>query len=71
MSKANPYELRFDMFQQAKEILVDEYHAKSAALMARYELVDGSEYPENLPEYPSFDDIVKMAKEINRYVSER
>lgn len=71
MSNANPYELRFDMFQQAKEILVDEYHAKSAALMARYELVSGSEYPENLPEYPSFDAIVQMAKEINRYVSER
>ena len=71
MSKSNPYELRFDMFNQAKEILVDEYHAKTAALMARYELVDGAEYPENLPEYPSFEAIVAMAKEINRYVSER
>jgi hypothetical protein len=70
MSRSNPYELRFDMFQQAREILVDEYHAKTSELMARYELVEGAEYPTNLPEYPSFKTIVDMAKEINTYVSD-
>ena len=65
---SNPYELRFEIFQQAKEILIDEYHAKRDAVLHQYEMEEEAFYPD-MPEYPSFDSIVKMAREINHYVS--
>jgi len=68
MSNKTPFELRFDIFQQAKEILLDEYQAKREELLHQYEMEEETFYPD-MPEYPSFDSIVKMAREINHYVS--
>jgi hypothetical protein len=69
---SNPYELRFNMLMEAKGILVDEYHAKRDQLVDKYfALKDAGipvEYP-ILPEYPTFEDIQSLCKEMNNFVS--
>jgi hypothetical protein len=52
-----PFELRYQMFQTAKDMLENEYHAKK-------------NFGEEI-EYPSLEKIVKIAKELNSFVSEK
>ena len=69
---SNPYELRFDMFNVAKDMLVDSFHCEKDDLMQKYhsQIDQGQpvEYP-TLPKYPSFEAIKELAIEINEYVS--
>ena len=69
---SNPYELRFSMLMEAKNLLVEEYHAKREELVDRYHALkdagDAVEYP-TLPRYPAFEDIQQLCKEMNNFVS--
>ena len=69
---SNPYELRFNMLMEAKNLLVEEYHSEVDRLTNRYfALKDAGipvEYP-TLPEYPTFEDIQSLCKEMNNFVS--
>ena len=69
---SNPYELRFSMLMEAKNLLVEEYHAKRDQLVDKYfalkDAGEAVEYP-NLPRYPTFEDIQDLCKEMNAFVS--
>ena len=69
---SNPYELRFNMLMEAKNLLVEEYHAEVDRLTNRYfalkDAGDTVEYP-TLPRYPTFEDIQQLCKEMNNFVS--
>ena len=60
------------MLMEAKNLLVEEYHAKREELVDRYHALkdagDTVEYPD-LPEYPTFEDIEHLCKEMNYFVS--
>ena len=60
------------MLMEAKNILVEEYHAKKEKLECRYHALKDAgetvEYP-TLPKYPSFEDIQELCKEMNAFVS--
>jgi len=69
---SNPYELRFNMLMEARNILIDEYHAKRNELVDRYHALKDAgevvEYPE-MPKHPTFEDIQRLCKEMNNFVS--
>ena len=69
---SNPYELRFNMLMEAKNLLVEEYHSEVDRLTNRYfALKDAGtvvEYP-TLPNYPTFEDIQQLCIEMNYFVS--
>lgn len=69
---SNPYELRFNMLMEAKCLLVERYYAEKECLVDKYcalkDAGENVEYPE-LPEYPSFEDIQRLFKEMNYFVS--
>lgn len=69
---SNPYELRFSMLMEAKTMLLEEYHAKKEELVDRYHALkdagDAVEYPD-LPKYPNFEDVQRLCKEMNNFVS--
>jgi len=65
MSKT-PYELRFEIFKQAYNMLTDSFNTKIEVYFRNDEQV-----PSNLiDEYPTLDDVLNQADIINNFVSE-
>jgi len=64
----NPFELRFSIFNTAKDILVKQHEANLAA----WELLNktSKKVEEAAPKYPTVDDIINTAVEINKFISE-
>lgn len=71
---SNPFDLRFSMITEAKNLLVEEYHSQVGCLQNQYhaELEAGHDptYPE-MPKFPTFDDIRALADEMNQFVSNK
>ena len=67
-NKMNPFELRFNIFNVAKDILVKQHEAN----LAIWEALDKtSKKTQDLaPKYPTVEDIVNQAIEINKFISE-
>jgi len=53
----NPYELRFQMLNTARDMLEQEYHAKAAAGES--------------PTWPTLEQVLERAKALNAFVSEK
>lgn len=76
----NPYQLRFDILQMAKDLLTEEWHAKRTAQERQFEeevrISDrkGSfevvKHPEPL-KTPSAERIIELASELNGFVSRK
>ena len=62
-----PFELRFNIFNSAKDLLETQYKAN----MANWEAMNkiSKEVTELAPKYPTLDEIIDKAIEINRFVS--
>lgn len=67
-NKMNPFELRFSIFNTAKDILVKQHEANLAA----WELLNKSskKVEEVSPKFPTVEEIVEKAIEINKFISE-
>jgi hypothetical protein len=64
----NPFELRFSIFNTAKDILIKQHDANMAAWQA---LDEASKKAQALaPKYPTTEDIINTAIEINKFISE-
>ena len=77
MREKNPYEIRLDILQMAKDLLHENWNANNYALQEHYNsrlqraLETESEIPapyEALP-FPSEKDIIIKARELNEFVS--
>lgn len=68
-----PYELRFNIYQEARKILETEYRYKyNLALTEISRLKSYDKIPENYyPEYPSEEKIEELAKKINIFVNSK
>jgi hypothetical protein len=62
----NAYELRYQLIQSAKEMLEAQYHAQTQAWEALEKFTDSDPYPK----FPSFQDILDRATEMNKFISE-
>ena len=71
---SNPFDLRFAMITEAKNLLVEEYHSQVGALQTQYhceaEAGLNPTYPA-MPKFPSFEDIQALANEMNKFVSSK
>ena len=64
----NPFELRFSIFNSAKDLLIKQHEANMLVWNA---LDEASKKAQDLaPKYPSIEDIVEKAIEINKFISE-
>jgi hypothetical protein len=77
MSDKNPYEIRLEILQMAKDLLYEKWNANNYALQEHYNvkitraLETESEIPapyEPVP-YPTDEDIISKARELNKFVS--
>jgi hypothetical protein len=68
MSNPNPYELRFQIFNEARNVLTDEYWAKVNRREVLIETGGVDTIPE-FPTYPTMQDIMERVKVINEFVS--
>lgn len=64
----NPFELRFSIFNAAKDILVKQHEANLAAWEAMNKASKKAE--EIAPKFPTVEEIVEKAIEINKFISE-
>ena len=64
----NPFELRFSIFNSAKDLLIKQHEANLAVWNA---MDKASKQAEDLaPKYPTIHEILDKATEINKFVSE-
>jgi len=72
MSNKTPFELRFEIFQKASEMLEFEFNMKRDELMMRYDWeTTAGKNPEvpQFPKFPSLSEISEYAARINDFVS--
>ena len=64
----NPFELRFSIFNSAKDLLIRQHEAQ----LAVWEALDktAKKAQDLAPKYPTVDEIVEKAIEINKFISE-
>ena len=64
----SPFELRFNIFNVAKDILVKQHEAQ----LAIWEALDkaSKKTTDLAPKYPTVEEIVEKAIEINKFISE-
>ena len=71
---SNPFDLRFSMIESAKTMLTEQYHTDIGNIKEKYyadkEAGLDVQFPE-LPAFPTFGDISKLANEMNSFVSQR
>jgi hypothetical protein len=64
----NPFELRFSIFNSAKDLLIKQHEANMLVWNA---LDEASKKAQDLaPKYPTIEEIVDKAIEINKFISE-
>ena len=72
-SNKTPFELRFDIFNEAKSVLCEQYYSEREDALSRHQIETDAgnkpEFPEP-PTYPSFSEIRDMAQRINKFVSD-
>jgi hypothetical protein len=59
----NPYELRYQLLQAAKDMLEQQFHASKQI----WELMEKAGEP---PKFPSYQEILERAAEMNKFISE-
>jgi len=59
----NPFELRYQLLESAKSQLEGQFHA----LMQLWDMSGKAGEP---PKFPSFENILERAKEMNKFISE-
>jgi len=59
----NPFELRYQLLESAKNMLEQQFHASM-------QLWDMSGKASEPPKFPTFEDILERAKEMNKFISE-
>jgi hypothetical protein len=64
----NPFELRYSVFQTAKEFLEQQYKANLAAFDALDKAT--KEATELAPKFPTVEEVIEKAVEINKFVSD-
>lgn len=64
----NPFELRFSIFNSAKDLLIKQHEAN---MMVWNALDEATKKAQDLaPKYPTIEEIVEKAVEINKFISE-
>ena len=64
----NPFELRYSVFQTAKDFMEESYKAQLAAFEAAKKTTEQA--IELAPSYPTLEEIIEKAIEINKFVSD-
>jgi len=64
----NPFELRYSVFQTAKEFLEQQYKANLAAFDAMDKTAKDFAYL--APKFPTVEEVIEKAVEINKFVSD-
>ena len=65
-----PYELRFEIFKQAYNILSDEFHTEYETARCWNEDIK-NKIKMDYPSFPKLSDVLNQAEVINNFVSER
>lgn len=66
---STPYELRFQIFETAKQTLADEYWASISRRDSLINVAASMDLVPDYPEYPTMEDVMDRAKIINEFVS--
>lgn len=77
MSNLTPFEIRLQLLQMAKDLLLEEFHANKDRLQQQWHVqvetakLNGQPIPEHpaYPQYPTENDIISKAQSLNGFVS--
>lgn len=68
--KMTPYELRFEIFKQAYNMLNDQFSIEYDTAV-RWNEVEKKHVPMDYPEFPTLNQVLKQAEIINDFVSSK
>jgi hypothetical protein len=77
MSNLTPFEIRLQLLQMAKDLLLEEYHSNKDRLQQEWHVkvesakLNGQPIPDHpaFPTYPTENDIITKAQSLNGFVS--
>ena len=65
-----PYELRFEVFKQAYNMMNDQFNIEYDTAV-RWNEVEKNQVPMEYPEFPTLDKVLEQAQIINDFVSSK
>jgi len=65
-----PYELRFEVFKQAYNMMSDQFSIEYDTAV-RWNEVEKNQVPMEYPEFPTLDKVLEQAQIINDFVSSK
>lgn len=71
-----PYEIRLELLKMSKDMLEQDFHARREVALRKWEQAankneDAKELLTEVPEYPTEDKIIRKAKMLNEFISEK
>lgn len=71
-----PYEIRLELLKMSKDMLEQDFHTRRETALRKWEQAvsqnkDAKEFLTEVPEYPTEDKVIRKAKMLNEFISEK
>lgn len=71
-----PYEIRLELLKMSKDMLEQDFHTRREIALRKWEQAasqnkDAKEFLTEVPDYPTEDKIIRKAKMLNEFISEK
>lgn len=72
----SPFEIRLELLKMSKDMLEQDFHSRRELALRKWEHAasmnqEGKEFLTEVPHYPSEDQVVRKAKMLNEFISEK
>ena len=72
----SPFEIRLDLLKMSKDMLEQEFHTRRETALRKWEHAvstnqDGKEFLAEVPSYPTEEQVIRKAKMLNEFISDK
>lgn len=72
----SPFEIRLELLKMSKDMLEQDFHSRRETALRKWEHAvsmnqEGKELLTEVPQYPSEDQVIRKAKMLNEFISEK
>ena len=72
----SPFEIRLELLKMSKDMLEQDFHSRRETALRKWEHAvsmnqEGKEFLTEVPQYPSEEQVIRKAKMLNEFISEK
>lgn len=72
----SPFEIRLELLKMSKDMLEQDFHTRRETALRKWEHAasmnqDGKEFLTEVPHYPTEEQVIRKAKMLNEFISEK